>query len=261
MATIEASNDETRPLLAATSPQASYTETDNVSESQKTHTARLGNVTKCAIALYGATSDAFGRKGPLLIAYCLFALGCVISTFLAQAVIVAVLFIVALSQSLPSDADSPSKPSKKKKRQLDVPGLLTFALTMAAFLLLVDRGSKDQPLHVVIILSVMTAAFAIAFLLIEKFWATSPLIPLSLLKEGGAGFNFAVQILVLVAQFGMLSNLASYFTRTENATNAVAALHILPAPFGNAIGALVGGKLISKYDPPLTFTSSVALSH
>ncbi|KAL8951564.1 MAG: hypothetical protein Q9222_002474 [Ikaeria aurantiellina] len=166
------------------------------------------------------------------------------ATFLAQAVIVTACFVVALSQSLPSATDSPSQP--KKKRQVDVLGLLTFGITMASFLVLVDRGSKDQPLPVVVTLAVMTAAFATAFLLIESYWATAPLIPLSLLKQGGAGFYFAVQILLLVAHFGMLTNLAPYFTHTENATNTVAALHFLPAPFGNAIGALVGGRLINK---------------
>ena len=45
----------------------------------------------------------------------------------------------------------------------------------------------------------------------------------------------------------MVSNIASYFARTENASNSVAAVHIIPAPVGNAIGALVAGKIISRY--------------
>jgi len=45
----------------------------------------------------------------------------------------------------------------------------------------------------------------------------------------------------------MVSNIATYFARTENASNSVAALHITPAPVGNAIGALVAGKAISRY--------------
>ena len=41
-----------------------------------------------------------------------------------------------------------------------------------------------------------------------------------------------------------------YFTRTANASNAVAALHITPAPVGNALGALIAGQIINKYVNP-----------
>ncbi|KAL8954453.1 MAG: hypothetical protein Q9183_007112, partial [Haloplaca sp. 2 TL-2023] len=44
----------------------------------------------------------------------------------------------------------------------------------------------------------------------------------------------------------LVSNIASYFVRTENASNSIAALHITPAPVGNAIGAIVGGALIHR---------------
>ena len=45
----------------------------------------------------------------------------------------------------------------------------------------------------------------------------------------------------------IVSNIATYFVRTENASNSAAALHIMPTSFGNAIGALVAGKWISRY--------------
>ena len=45
----------------------------------------------------------------------------------------------------------------------------------------------------------------------------------------------------------MISNIATYFARTENASNSVSALHITPAPVGNAVGALIAGKIISRH--------------
>ena len=41
--------------------------------------------------------------------------------------------------------------------------------------------------------------------------------------------------------------MAAFFARTENASNTVAALHITVAPVGNAIGAILGGHMISRY--------------
>ena len=41
--------------------------------------------------------------------------------------------------------------------------------------------------------------------------------------------------------------MATFFARTENASNTVAALHITVAPVGNAIGAILGGHMISRY--------------
>ena len=41
--------------------------------------------------------------------------------------------------------------------------------------------------------------------------------------------------------------MATFFARTENASNTVAALHIAAAPVGNAIGAILGGHMISRY--------------
>lgn len=41
--------------------------------------------------------------------------------------------------------------------------------------------------------------------------------------------------------------MAAFFARTENASNTVAALHIAVAPVGNAIGAILGGLMISRY--------------
>lgn len=143
-------------------------------------------------------------------------------------------------------------------------GLAAFALMMSSFLILVDFAGKDGGTRnpVMIVLAAAFVLSATAFLLIEVYWANSPIISPSLLKHNNVGLYLAVQILLLVAQFTvsqhlgqwlvlkakqMVSNIATYFARTEDASNSAAALHITPAPVGNAIGALVAGKIISRY--------------
>ena len=41
--------------------------------------------------------------------------------------------------------------------------------------------------------------------------------------------------------------MAAFLARTENASNTLAAFHIAVAPVGNAVGAILGGHMISRY--------------
>lgn len=47
----------------------------------------------------------------------------------------------------------------------------------------------------------------------------------------------------------IITNIATFFAQTENATNTVAALHLVPAYVGNALGAFIGGLVIKRYGP------------
>ena len=80
---------------------------------------------------------------------------------------------------------------------------MAFALTMLSFLLFVNFAGKKggAPSPVLILLALSFVFFAIAFLLIEIYLAANPMIPFSMLKQDRLGFYFAVQVLLLVAQF------------------------------------------------------------
>ena len=106
---------------------------------------------------------------------------------------------MALWQSLPKVE------SKRKKRTLDVLGLIAFAMTMVSFLLLVDiigKGVdlKDPP---VIATAVFLALATVTFVLVETYWADSPIIPLTLIVQEKVGSYFMVQTLLLIAQISV----------------------------------------------------------
>ncbi|KAK0513525.1 hypothetical protein JMJ35_004511 [Cladonia borealis] len=265
-----------------------------------------------ALTVYGATSDTFGRKIPILVAYCLFGVGSLISgtasslqqiiigrivsgvggagmtsmvaiiitdmaplsqvavlrsyvniaavigrsvggpvggvlfdrigwrwSFLGQIPITLLCLVVAMWQSLPGANEG------NKKRRLDGLGLVTFAFMLTSFVLLVDFGGKDN-VPVISVLAVAFAFSAISFVLVERYWAVQPMIPPSLVKQSGVWAYCIVQLFLLCAMVTILSNMAAFFARTENASNTVAALHITVAPVGNAIGAILGGHIISR---------------
>ena len=82
-----------------------------------------------------------------------------------------------------------------------------FALTMASFLVLIDRADKGGILQQKIALAFAVAfiAFAIVFAAIETFWAENPLIPPGLIIKQRAGPCYAIQVLLLTAQFSVSS--------------------------------------------------------
>lgn len=210
-----------------------------------------------ALPAYGATSDAFGRKTPILVAYCLFRCGCVISatavslqqiivrrvvasqggagmtamvaiiitdmaplsqvallrsyvnvaaiagrsaggpiggllldsigwrlSFLAQVPAVIECLVFAASQSLPNAEEISN--TGKKKRELDFAGLVAFGFTTSSFPLLVDVVSREARPNrkVMAIFAVLCIFPAVAFVLIEIYWAKQPLISPPLIKQG-----------------------------------------------------------------------------
>ena len=104
--------------------------------------------------------------------------------------------VVASRQALPQANEA------GKKRKLDGLGLVTFAFTLSSFLLLVDFGGRDggSNLPVIYVLAGVSAVSAISFVLVEHYWAVQPIIPLSLMKQGGVWVYYLVQMLLLCAQ-------------------------------------------------------------
>lgn len=92
---------------------------------------------------------------------------CIFRSFFAQVPIVLGCLATASWQSLPTPLAS-----GRKKRHLDVLGLVAFALMMSSFLLFVDFAGKSGELRspVVVTLAVSFVFSAIAFLLIEVYW-------------------------------------------------------------------------------------------
>lgn len=76
---------------------------------------------------------------------------------------------------------------------------------MLAFLVLLDLGVRIGTIkHPLVISSVVAFLFfGIAFILIEAYWASQPIIPLSLIKKRTVGFQYLVQMLNMSAQFGV----------------------------------------------------------
>ena len=97
---------------------------------------------------------------------------------------------------------SNSKPKKPTTTQsFDIPGLLTFILTIITVLIFLNTAGQKLPwTHpLVIATAVICSISATLFFLIETVWSPAPLIPLVQIWESGVGLFCLAQVFIFVA--------------------------------------------------------------
>ena len=119
-----------------------------------------------------------------------------------------VCFVLAVSQSLPQPE---FLEGGRKKRELDLLGLLIFALMLSFLLSLVDLGGRGTAMGspTTISLLLLFAVSAVGFGLVEVFWAKQPILSPSLLRQAGVASCYLLQILLLCAQFSVSASSSS----------------------------------------------------
>lgn len=131
-------------------------------------------------------------------------------SFLAQCPLT-VCCAIFIALTLPKNLAREETPQQESKqglaavREIDFSGILTFMVAVTAFILFIDLGGDRLPwAHpLTISLAVVCIVATLAFIMIERSWATNPLIPLSLLKlKAGGGFCI-IQFLILFGIFAV----------------------------------------------------------
>lgn len=167
------------------------------------------------------------------------------------------------------DDISNSNGNKRKPglRNFDVPGLLTFLITIITFLLFLNIAGQKLPFTHPLILTVAAISITSAtlFFLLETIWSPSPLIPLAQIWKNGVAPFCLGQILLFIATVGLVVQIPSFFIRTQSTTNSQAAAHLIPLTIGCAVGGLLSGQIINRthrYKPLSLFSVSLnTVSH
>lgn len=140
-----------------------------------------------------------------------------------------------------------SKP-RSGLRDVDFVGVAVFGAMTTSFLLLLNFGGDklpwDHPLTIT--LGVSCGVLAVGFVFFEGLLARKPLIPLRLLTVNGIGIYGLVAVLTALARSATMANMAPYFVRTQDSSNATAANYLLLPAVGYAVGALQAGHIISR---------------
>ena len=109
--------------------------------------------------------------------------------------------------------EDPSKVKKPSTAQsFDIPGLLTFILTIVTFLIFLNTAGQKLPwTHpFVISTAVICGISATLFFLIETVWSPAPLIPLAQIWDSGVGLFCLAQVFIFIAIVGVCIPTLSY---------------------------------------------------
>lgn len=134
-------------------------------------------------------------------------------------------------QTVPHKPEDPA--NGRKNRSLDLPGLLTFTMTMISFLVVLDLGARPDGLEnpLVIVFAILFLIFGLAFLFIEAYWAERPMIPLTLIKRPSVGLHYLAQMLCMCAQFAVSAirrnNGLATILLTRTKTDGIESCHFL----------------------------------
>ncbi|KAE8376791.1 major facilitator superfamily domain-containing protein [Aspergillus bertholletiae] len=173
-------------------------------------------------------------------------------SFIGQLPVVAICLLIGLYGLPPSlnstkTGDADDGDTQHSIMDLDFAGLVSFSVTTFLLFCLIQELSvtPNSPEIPLTILVPVFCAAAILFIVIEAYWARTPLIQLRLMKTSLGGFCLN-RIMMSSGRLGLISNLAPYLIRVKGATSLLAALAFVLAAIGVPIGALIAGKIIKK---------------
>lgn len=148
----------------------------------------------------------------------------------------------------------------QKMRRVDVAGSLAVAATISAFLVALDLWSKEQPWYFVLTAGLLFIILTAVFYVIERRWASEPILPIELLIKRDALTAYLIAAVQTVAQYNLFFSVLIYFQVAAGTSVAGAGIRLVPAVVGNATGGLLSGLIISKTGRYKLLTSFASIS-
>ncbi|KAL9079638.1 MAG: hypothetical protein Q9157_001469 [Trypethelium eluteriae] len=130
------------------------------------------------------------------------------------------------------------EPLRTQIAQIDYLGALTWILTIVLFL----YGLSSDPISIVPLLLSLFVAFPL-FFLIESRLASSPVIPIPILRSRATLLSCLATLALMLARWTVLFYTPVYTLAVRRWSQASAGLILLPTNFGFGVGGLLAGWL------------------
>ncbi|KAJ5108519.1 hypothetical protein N7456_005194 [Penicillium angulare] len=166
--------------------------------------------------------------------------------------------VLQLPKDTPTDRQSTPVNTQGQKEEspdtekLDYIGISLLVCAIVTALMMVQVFQADEipenKLYFTIALGSVSLLLGIAFCIYEMCWAETPLIPLSFMLSSKTGVICAVQILTMIADMSFASAVSEYFVRTKGFSMAAASACLAPAGLGGAVGGILAGKYIQRFE-------------
>ncbi|PWN51515.1 MFS general substrate transporter [Violaceomyces palustris] len=147
--------------------------------------------------------------------------------------------------------DIPGGPGSmiEKIKRIDFFGSITLVSSVAMILVGLSLGGNERPWSDKLVVGSLVGGLVVlvAFLLIEKFVAKEPLLPLGVVFNRTPGFVAIACWFITMSQFGIIFNVPLYFSAVEQTSSSYAGLHLIPNAIIASACSLGSGLLMAKY--------------
>ncbi len=118
----------------------------------------------------------------------------------------------------------------EKVKRIDALGALTLVSSVTLFLVALSLGGNERAWSDPVVLGTLFGGLggAVIFVLVEKFVAREPLMPLRVLFKKTPGFVALTALFISMSQFGILFNIPLYFSAVERTSSSYGGAHLMP---------------------------------
>merc|ERR1711939_64362 len=165
--------------------------------------------------------------------------------FLIQVPICAIHFaIVAWKVNIPSGPGS----MVEKIKRIDFLGAITMVSAVSLLLVGLSLGGNQLPWSAPLVYGTLIAGgiLLVVFLLVEKYVAREPLLPLRVLFNRTPLFVSLTNWFITMSQFGIIYQVPLYFNAVEQTTSSYAGLHLIPNAVFASTASLLAGIYMSR---------------
>jgi EmrB/QacA subfamily drug resistance transporter len=150
----------------------------------------------------------------------------------------------------------PSQPNPSGRWQIDVWGIVLFALLVAPLILALERAQHLDPSALTTILGLVAVAIlALAFLIRREQSTSSPLLPVALLRQPTIWRSDALAACHGAALVSLITFLPIYLIVVHGVSPSQTGLLLVPLMIGIGIGSMATGRMVSKWGRTAIFPS------
>ncbi|CCF53325.1 hypothetical protein NDA11_004939 [Ustilago hordei] len=146
--------------------------------------------------------------------------------------------------------DIPAGPGSmiEKIKRIDALGSLSLVTSVTLILVGLSLGGNEREWSDKLVLGSLIGGGAalVLFVLIERYFAREPLMPMSVLFNRTPGFVALACWFITMSQFGIIFNVPTYFSSVERTSTSYAGLHLIPNAIIASSCSLGSGLIMAR---------------
>lgn len=146
--------------------------------------------------------------------------------------------------------DIPAGPGSmvEKLKRIDYFGSISLVTSVTLILVGLSLGGNEKAWSDKVVIGSLAAGFAtlVVFILVERYVAREPLMPMSVLFTQTPGFVAIACWFISMSQFGIIYNVPYYFEAVEQTKSSYAGLHLIPNAVIASTCSLGSGLIMAR---------------